>query len=270
MREVVGAASLPEQLGLIRAHPKLGARGRARAELTVASAHEQTRAGLAALSDEEFARLQTLNAAYIEKFDFPFILAVKGHDPVSILANIERRLANAQDEERRTALYQIGRIAGFRLADLVASDPGAELFAMRERLLALPESGTSLEDSRAERVREWLLGAGFEASSGPAGEIFARIRLGGSASGDHAVPAATRCEAALGYLAGIAVLQALRLSSGMNTAGEFRIEIATADLSDQALAAGEADVAQGLRRIEDVVGRPGGSGGVTIGHRPPP
>jgi OHCU decarboxylase len=136
MRAVVRAAPVDEQLGLIRAHPQLGARGRKRLELTEASAHEQRRAGLDACSDAEFSQLLLLNTAYVEKFSFPFILAVRGHDPDSILAAMGNRLQNDVDTERQTALTQIGLIGGYRLADLVASSAGAEVKAMSERLIA--------------------------------------------------------------------------------------------------------------------------------------
>ena len=119
MCAVVQAASAQEQLALIRAHPQLGARGRRRAELTENSANEQRRAGLDACSDEEFARLMDLNATYMQKFSFPFILAVRGQNPASILAALETRLHHDPDLERRTALSQIGIIAGYRLEDLV-------------------------------------------------------------------------------------------------------------------------------------------------------
>jgi allantoinase len=61
-------------------------------KLTEASAREQRRAGLDACTPEEAARLEQLNAAYLEKFGFPFIIAVRGHDPASIIAHCERRL----------------------------------------------------------------------------------------------------------------------------------------------------------------------------------
>ena len=120
MRRVVDEAPLEDQLSLIRAHPQLGARGRKRQELTEASSSEQRRAGLDACSDEEFAELLRLNTEYVGKFDFPFILAVRGHDPTSILAFMRKRLNNSLEEERHTALTQIGLIGGYRLADLVA------------------------------------------------------------------------------------------------------------------------------------------------------
>ena len=94
MRAVVNAATDTEQLALINAHPKLGARGRTRQALTQESSREQKRAGLDACSDEEYALLERMNVAYDEKFGFPFILAVRGHDPLSIIAHMERRLAH--------------------------------------------------------------------------------------------------------------------------------------------------------------------------------
>ncbi len=121
MCAAVGAASVEEQLALIRAHPQLGARGRQRAQLTTNSAKEQRRAGLDACTDGEFTRLLELNAAYMQRFSFPFILAVRGHNPESILAALESRLKHDAESERRTALAQIGLIAGYRLEDLVQS-----------------------------------------------------------------------------------------------------------------------------------------------------
>ncbi len=125
--EEVARASTPEQDALILAHPKLGARGRQRAQLTQSSASEQSRAGLTACTDEEFAELLRLNELYMVRFAFPFILAVRGHTPESILAAMTRRLANDPATERTTALQQINRIAGFRLNDGIsrAADSGA-------------------------------------------------------------------------------------------------------------------------------------------------
>src|ERR1700761_7093350 len=114
MRGVVQAAPVEEQLALIRAHPQLGARGRKRLELTEVSSREQRRAGLDACTDEEFAELMRLNTAYVQKFSFPFILAVRGHDPASILRSMKSRLNNDPERERHTALTQIGLIGGYR------------------------------------------------------------------------------------------------------------------------------------------------------------
>src|SRR5580692_4305204 len=120
MCEQVAQASTAEQDALILAHPKLGARGRQRAQLTQSSAHEQSRAGLDACTDEEFAELLRLNELYMNRFGFPFILAVRGHTPDSILASMTQRLANDPATERATALQQINRIAELRLAAQLA------------------------------------------------------------------------------------------------------------------------------------------------------
>ena len=50
----------------------------------------------------------------------PFVIAVRGHTPESIIAACERRLGNDAAVEQRTALREIGLIAGYRLADLVS------------------------------------------------------------------------------------------------------------------------------------------------------
>jgi OHCU decarboxylase len=120
MRAAVDEATSEEQLTLIRAHPKLGLRGRERAGLTQASTQEQRGAGLDAAEPDELARLEALNAGYVEKFAMPFILAVRGHTPKSIIETCERRLGNDLQLERRTALREIGLIAGYRLAGVVS------------------------------------------------------------------------------------------------------------------------------------------------------
>ncbi len=110
---VVRDATPEEQLALIRAHPELA--GRAAVDLTAASAAEQASAGLDRLTPAEFDRFQALNAAYGQKFGFPFIICVRLTDKAGILAAMERRLANDRDTEIATALDQIGEIVRLRL-----------------------------------------------------------------------------------------------------------------------------------------------------------
>jgi 2-oxo-4-hydroxy-4-carboxy-5-ureidoimidazoline decarboxylase len=111
MMAAVDAAPPGEQLGLLRAHPDLGARLR----MSAASTGEQAGAGLDRLGTREFERLRDLNLAYRTKFGFPFILAVKGATRAEIFAALERRFANDAQEEFREALRQVHRIAAFRL-----------------------------------------------------------------------------------------------------------------------------------------------------------
>jgi 2-oxo-4-hydroxy-4-carboxy-5-ureidoimidazoline decarboxylase len=115
MAVAVAEASPAEQLSLIRAHPDLGTRAR----MSAASEGEQAGAGLDRLTPSEFDRLHRLNAAYREKFGFPFIYALKGAAKQSILAALETRLAAEPEAERAAALAQIYRIAQFRLEDTI-------------------------------------------------------------------------------------------------------------------------------------------------------
>jgi OHCU decarboxylase len=125
MCAAVGSASLEEQLALIRAHPELAGRAAIRGELTPESTREQQGAGLAACSPAEFARLHELNTAYSHKFGFPFVVAVKGHTRASVLEAMQQRVGHGLEEERATALREIGRIARFRLAELLTDPLGA-------------------------------------------------------------------------------------------------------------------------------------------------
>ncbi|WP_151636212.1 2-oxo-4-hydroxy-4-carboxy-5-ureidoimidazoline decarboxylase [Noviherbaspirillum aerium] len=119
MADAVRGATEEERIALIRAHPELAGKAAVRGELTEESTREQKGAGLDQCSPEEFARMQDLNQRYNEKFGFPFVIAVKGHDRHSILDNFARRLENQRDAEAKECIEQIIRIGGFRLADSV-------------------------------------------------------------------------------------------------------------------------------------------------------
>ena len=118
MRAAVDAAPREMRLALIRAHPELASRAR----MAEASVKEQSGAGLDQCSPAEFDAFQRHNAAYNARFGFPFIVAVKGLSRADILAAFEARLSNDPEMEFATAIAQIHRIAGFRLADLFEGD----------------------------------------------------------------------------------------------------------------------------------------------------
>jgi 2-oxo-4-hydroxy-4-carboxy-5-ureidoimidazoline decarboxylase len=116
---VVRDASLEEQLALIRAHPELAGKAAGDGSLTEASAAEQASAGLDRLTREEFDRFHALNAAYREKFGFPFIICVRRTDKGGILAAMEARLGNDRGSEIANALDQIGEIVRLRLESIL-------------------------------------------------------------------------------------------------------------------------------------------------------
>jgi 2-oxo-4-hydroxy-4-carboxy-5-ureidoimidazoline decarboxylase len=118
MMQAVRAAPADKVLAFIGGHPELGSRIK-RAELTGHSQTEQGGLGLDRLSGEEFERFSKLNAAYREKFGFPFIICVRRHTRDSILRQFERRLSNDAETERAAALNEIGLITRLRLVDAV-------------------------------------------------------------------------------------------------------------------------------------------------------
>lgn len=103
---------------LLRSHPDLATR----LQVTPLSAAEQQGAGLDQLTPAEFERLTGLNAAYTEKFHFPFILAVRGKNKDDIIKAIGERVNRSLAEEWEQALYEIGKITSFRLRDLITEE----------------------------------------------------------------------------------------------------------------------------------------------------
>jgi 2-oxo-4-hydroxy-4-carboxy-5-ureidoimidazoline decarboxylase len=115
MREAVDAAPYEQKLALIRAHPQLAVAG----AMAEASVEEQRGAGLDQCSPEELEAFHSLNAAYLDRFGFPFVIAVKGLSRGNILAAFAARLENDVEAEFATAIAEIHRIAGFRVAALL-------------------------------------------------------------------------------------------------------------------------------------------------------
>ena len=112
LREAVEQGGHEKQLALLRAHPDLGEK---LDTLTTSSVSEQLGAGLNQCSPQEFAEFNELNAAYKEKFGFPFIVAVKGLNRQDILQRFRERIGHDREAEFRTALDQVHNIASFRL-----------------------------------------------------------------------------------------------------------------------------------------------------------
>ncbi len=115
MAKVVHCASIDEQLALIRAHPDLANRTAIGEQLSIDSTREQKSAELDRCTAAEFERFQKLNQSYRMKFDFPFVIAVKGLDKNEILSQFGQRLHHDHDLERCNAIEQIHRIAYLRL-----------------------------------------------------------------------------------------------------------------------------------------------------------
>lgn len=126
-RLAVEADQPDAQRRLICAHPDLAGKAALAGELTAESANEQASAGLDRLSAEEYAEFHRLNAAYHEKFNFPYVVCVRENTKDTIFAGARQRLSHTPEEEQRAALHEIGRIARLRVLDLVISIPVDQL-----------------------------------------------------------------------------------------------------------------------------------------------
>ena len=106
-----------EQLALLRAHPDLGARAR----VSEASTAEQAGAGSISSRQANSSICIALNAAYRDKFGFPFLFAVKGSSQGTIFwkrleSALARRHRRKNFAKRSAGLPD----RGFRLEDTVA------------------------------------------------------------------------------------------------------------------------------------------------------
>ena len=119
LARVFRTASEEERLGVLKAHPDLAGKLAQAKRLTKESASEQASAGLDALTDAERDSFGKLNTAYVEKFGFPFIIAVRGLGKADILAAFKRRIDNDRKTEFDTACRQVERIALLRLKDML-------------------------------------------------------------------------------------------------------------------------------------------------------
>jgi OHCU decarboxylase len=117
--ETVHSSSEEKQLALIRAHPDLVGRAALAGTLTQASTSEQASAGLDKLTDQKVALFQKFNQAYREKFGFPFVICARLNKKEAILDGFQIRLPHSREEEIKTALAEIEKIAYLRLKDLI-------------------------------------------------------------------------------------------------------------------------------------------------------
>lgn len=115
LQQEVNQAPEEEKMALIQAHPDLVGR----AVLTAESQGEQAAAGLTDLSAEEVEIFRKHNAAYREKFGFPFIICARMNKKGAILEAFPQRLPNDVETEKKTALAEIHKIAALRLHDIL-------------------------------------------------------------------------------------------------------------------------------------------------------
>jgi len=116
---VVRGATHDERVALIAAHPDLVGRAARNGTLTPSSREEQAAAGLDRLVPEEIATFNELNAAYRERFGFPFVICVRENRKDAIVRGLRERVRNAREAEIGTAIAEIEKIARLRLFAVV-------------------------------------------------------------------------------------------------------------------------------------------------------
>ncbi|QIB34142.1 2-oxo-4-hydroxy-4-carboxy-5-ureidoimidazoline decarboxylase [Ancylobacter pratisalsi] len=146
----VWIAPTDQQIAFVSAHPDLAGKAARAGDIAPASVSEQAGLGLDRLSDAEYARFETLNAAYRERFGFPFVVCVRRLTRDAVLAAFERRLAHSPEVELATALAEIGHITRLRLVERVEG-PGMPLIAGRLSTHVLDtHKGGPAQDVRVE------------------------------------------------------------------------------------------------------------------------
>ena len=121
LARVFRSAPDDKRLAVLNAHPDLAGKLAAAGRLTRESTAEQAGAGLDMLTDEERSTFQSLNADYVQRHGFPFIIAVKDNTKATILDAFKRRIQNDRDTEFAEACRQVERIAELRLIDKFSS-----------------------------------------------------------------------------------------------------------------------------------------------------
>tara|TARA_B100000530_G_scaffold297409_1_gene216720 strand:+ start:139 stop:633 length:495 start_codon:yes stop_codon:yes gene_type:complete len=102
-------------LRILNSHPELVVEKK----LTSNSKSEQSNARLNECTNEEYNEFKKLNIDYKNKFNFPFIIAVKGKHKTEILNSFKQRIQNSLDEEFFEAKKQVKKIASFRLEEIL-------------------------------------------------------------------------------------------------------------------------------------------------------
>jgi 2-oxo-4-hydroxy-4-carboxy-5-ureidoimidazoline decarboxylase len=113
MMAAVRGAPRALQLDFLNLHPELAGKEAQAGTMTGHSTFEQ--AGLNALSRDEVLELRRLNAAYVGRHGFPFIIAVLHHTKAQIFEALRTRTERATEVEREEAFAQIAQITRHRL-----------------------------------------------------------------------------------------------------------------------------------------------------------
>ena len=117
MMDIFENTTKEQKLKILNSHPDLANKTKV-SSLTDDSKKEQQNAGLDSCTKEEFDEFKKLNDLYKKKYNFPFILAVKGKNKNEILDNFKKRISSNPEIEFDEATKQVKQIAILRLENL--------------------------------------------------------------------------------------------------------------------------------------------------------
>ena len=117
MMSIFENATKEQKLKILNAHPDLADKAKI-TSMTSDSKSEQNSAGLDQCTEVEFNEFKKLNDLYKKKFNFPFILAVKGKNKNEILDNFKKRIASNPEIEFDEGIKQVKQIASLRLKEI--------------------------------------------------------------------------------------------------------------------------------------------------------
>jgi 2-oxo-4-hydroxy-4-carboxy-5-ureidoimidazoline decarboxylase len=111
------------KVNIIKSHPDLGDKLKIKEGLTSFSQEEQSKAGLAECTDEEFNEFKRLNNDFKSKFNIPFIYAVRGKTKKEILDEFISRLKSDNiEQELDKSLIQVKKIATLRINEIISDE----------------------------------------------------------------------------------------------------------------------------------------------------
>ena len=108
------------KINIIKKHPDLADKIKINKGLSELSDEEQSRSGLKDCSEQEFNLFKDLNSRFKNKFNIPFIFAVRNKNKNEIITEFKSRLDNNDLKlEIKTSISQVKEIAKLRLTELI-------------------------------------------------------------------------------------------------------------------------------------------------------
>ena len=108
------------KINIIKKHPDLADKIKINKGLSELSDEEQSRSGLKDCSEQEFNLFKDLNSRFKNKFNIPFIFAVRNKNKNEIITEFRSRLDNNDlSLEIKTSISQVKEIAKLRLTELI-------------------------------------------------------------------------------------------------------------------------------------------------------